>query len=162
MRSNSRKVSSLYLIVSAAACLILFCQCSLPKIYILRDPLSPEEHLNLGVSYEQKRELDQALKEYGLAAKNLPRGYLYMGNIYFMKKDWAGAEKYYQRAIKEDPQGADAFNNLAWLYYSQGEDLEKAEELARQAMKLNPANMTYKDTFEKIQEKKHSPGTKNP
>jgi tetratricopeptide (TPR) repeat protein len=159
MRSSSRKVSSLYLILSATTCLILFCQCSLPQIYILRDPLSPEEHLNLGVSYEQKGELDQALKEYGLAAKNLPRGYLYMGNICFLKKDWVEAEKNYQKAIKEDPQNADAYNNLSWLYYSKGENLEKAEELVLKAMELNPSKADiYQDTFEKIKGKKSSEG----
>jgi tetratricopeptide (TPR) repeat protein len=162
MRSNSRKVSFLFLILSTTACLIFFSRCSLPQIYILHDPLSPEEHLNLGVAYEQKGELDQALKEYGLAAEKLPRGYLYMGNIYFLKKDWTEAEKSYQRAIKEDPRNADAHNNLAWLYCALGENLDKAEDLAKQAMKLNQANMTYQDTFKKIQEKRHSPATKNP
>jgi tetratricopeptide (TPR) repeat protein len=155
MRSSSRKVSFLSLILSATAFLLLFSHCSLPRIYILRDPLSPEEHLNLGVSYEQKGELDQALKEYGLAVPKLPRGYLYMGNIYFLKKDWMEAEKSYQKAIEEDPQNADAFNNLAWLYCSQGEKLEKAEDLALKAIDLNPTKApVYQDTLEKIKRKK--------
>ena len=36
--------------------------CSLPRIIVLEDPLSPEEHLNLGVAYERKGELDGAIR----------------------------------------------------------------------------------------------------
>ena len=151
---NRAGVSRLALVLSAMACLVCLCQCSLPKIYILHDPLTPEEHLNLGVSYEEKGELDNALKEYALAAKQLPRGYLYMGNVYFLKKDWTEAEKNYKKAIKEDPQDADAYNNLAWLHYSQGKNLKEAEALSLKAMGLNPSNPTYRDTLEKIKEKK--------
>jgi hypothetical protein len=35
--------------------------------------LSPEEHLNLGVAYENKGELDDALKEYETASKKIPK-----------------------------------------------------------------------------------------
>jgi tetratricopeptide (TPR) repeat protein len=133
--------------------------CSLPKLYILRDPLTPEEHLNLGVSYEQKGEFENALKEYRLAAKQLPGAYLYLGNVHFLKKEWAEAEKNYKEAIKKDPQNADAHNNLAWLYYSKGENLKEAEDLALRAIELNPSKATiYRDTMEKIREKKSAPG----
>ena len=27
--------------------------CSIPRIVVLRDPLTPEEHINLGVAYER-------------------------------------------------------------------------------------------------------------
>ncbi|MEK7788951.1 MAG: tetratricopeptide repeat protein, partial [Planctomycetota bacterium] len=74
----------------------LLTSCALPKIIILDDPLSPEEHINLGVAYEKQGEIDNALKEYRLASKKLPLAYLYMGNIYFQKNDFDEAESAYR------------------------------------------------------------------
>ncbi len=135
---------------------LFLCSCSLPRIIVLDDPLTPEEHLNLGVSYEKQGELDGALKEYGLAAKRLPLAYVYMGNVYLAKGDRASAEKYYLRALERDPQNADACNNLAWLYYLEGKNLEEAERRARRALELNPAKAPiYRDTLEKIRDKRN-------
>ncbi|TAL26514.1 MAG: tetratricopeptide repeat protein [Nitrospirae bacterium] len=135
-------------------CLIAFSlltSCSLPRIIILEDPLTPEEHINLGVAYEKSGELDNALKEYKEASKKLPSAYLYMGNIYFQKNELAEAEYYYKKAIKKGPQNADAYNNLAWLYYTKKENLDEAESLALKAIELNPSKKDgYQDTIEKI------------
>jgi tetratricopeptide (TPR) repeat protein len=132
--------------------------CSLPRIIILKDPLTPEEHLNLGVAYEKKGELDQAIAQYRLAAKKLPLAYHHMGNAYFQKKEWAEAERYYKKAIKKDPKNADAHNNLAWLYYVNHENLDLAESLALKAVELTPSKWNvYKDTLEKIRELKKIP-----
>jgi len=139
----------------ALCALLLLSGCSLPRIIILKDPLTPEEHLNLGVAYEQQGEFEPAIKEYTAAAKKLPRAYLYLGNVHFQKKELGKAEAYYRKAIKNDPRNADAYNNLAWLYYSKKENLEEAEVLALKAIDLNPAKETiYRDTLEKIREMK--------
>ena len=129
--------------------------CSLPRITILKDPLTPEEHLNLGVAYEKKGELDQAIAEYRLAAKKLPLAYLYLGNAYFQKKEWVKAERCYKKAIDKNPKNADAHNNLAWLYYLRHVNLDLAERLALKAIELDPSKENiYKDTLEKIRELK--------
>jgi len=129
--------------------------CSLPRITILKDPLTPEEHLNLGVAYEKKGELDQAIAEYRLAAKKLPLAYLYLGNAYFQKKEWVEAERSYKKAIDKNPKNADAHNNLAWLYYLRHVNLDLAERLALKAIELDPSKENiYKDTLEKIRELK--------
>ncbi|MDP1758300.1 MAG: tetratricopeptide repeat protein, partial [Thermodesulfovibrionales bacterium] len=126
----------------------LLTSCSLPRIIILDDPLSPEEHINLGVAYERKGEIDNALKEYRLASKKLPLAYLYMGNICFQKNDFDEAESAYRKAIKKDSQNADAHNNLAWLYYTKKENLNEAEELVLKAIELNPSKKEiYQDTL---------------
>jgi tetratricopeptide (TPR) repeat protein len=130
--------------------------CTFPRFIILKDPLTPEEHVNLGVAYEKKGELDAALKEYGLAAKKMPLANLYLGNVYFQKNDLAQAEKYYRRAIRKEPAHADAYNNLAWLFYTKRENLDEAEKLAQKAMELNPEKIQiYRDTLEKIRERKN-------
>lgn len=127
--------------------------CSISKTIISRDPLTPEEHLNLGVAYERKGELDLAIREYKLASKKLPLAYFYLGNAYFLKNELEIAKDYYKEAIKKDPSNADAYNNLAWLYYIKKENLDEAEILAQTAIKLNPKKENiFRDTLEKIQE----------
>jgi tetratricopeptide (TPR) repeat protein len=125
--------------------------CALPRIIVLDDPLSPEEHLNLGVAYEQNKEFDSALKEYEKASKKLTIAYLYMGNIYFLKNEYSEAESFYKKVIDKDPKNADAYNNLAWLYYTRRENLDEAEDLTLKAIELNPLKKDiYQDTLEKI------------
>jgi tetratricopeptide (TPR) repeat protein len=135
----------------------ILCACTFPRIIVLDDPLSPEEHLNLGVTYEKNGELDNALKEYEKASKKLPVAYFYIGNIYFQKDEFDEAESHYKKAISKDPNNADVYNNLAWLYYIKRENLDEAERLALKAIELNPARMDiYQDTLERIR------GLKNP
>lgn len=142
------------LLLLCALCSLLYATgCSFPRVIILKDPLTPEEHLNLGVTYEQQGDFENAIKEYNLAAKNLPGALLYLGNAHFQKKEWKKAEDYYRLAIEKEPDNADAHNNLAWLYYTRREKLDEAETLARKALRLNPGKGDiYRDTLEKIQE----------
>lgn len=132
---------------------LVLTSCSLPRIVILKDPLTPEEHINLGVSYEKNGEVNDALREYETASKELPIAYLYMGNIYFQKGDYENAEVYYKKVVRKtsDPQ---AYNNLAWLYYTTDKELERAEELARKAVELSPDSRDFLDTLNKILEKR--------
>jgi len=141
-------------------CVILFALCTFgcafPRIVILDDPLSPEEHINLGVAYEKQGELDNALNEYKKASKEIPIAYLYMGNIYLRKNEDKNAVSSYKKAIRNDPNNADARNNLAWLYYLTKENLDEAENLALEAIALNPAKKdVYQDTLDKIREMKN-------
>ena len=146
---------SLLLLVSTLG-FALSSGCALPRIVAEKDPLTPEEHLNLGVAYEKSGEFDNAIKEYKLAAKKHPLAYLYLGNAHFQKKEWDRAEHYYKRAIEIDPKNADAHNNLAWLYYSRGENLDDAERLALAAINLNPSKEhVYRDTLDKIRQKRN-------
>jgi len=132
---------------------LLLSGCAFPRIIVLDDPLTPEEHLNLGVTYESKGELNSALKEYHTASKKLPLSYLYIGNIHFQRNEFGEAESYYKKAIRKDPENADARNNLAWLYYKKEENLEEAERLAVKAIELNPSKKNiYEDTLNKIRE----------
>lgn len=149
----SEKKAVIYLLFTVY-CLLL-CACTFPRIIVLDDPLSPEEHLNLGVTYEKKGELDNALKEYKEASKKLPAAYSYIGNIYFQKNEFDMAESYYKKSISKNPKNADAHNNLAWLYFIEKKNLDEAERLSLKAIELNPAKKDiYQDTLEKIRELK--------
>jgi len=139
--------------LSTVFCLLFFCGCSFPRIIVLDDPLSSEEHLNLGVAYEQNKEYESALKEYEKALKEHPAAHLYMGNIYFLRNELENAEYHYKKMIDKDPGKADAYNNLAWLYYTRRENLKEAEVLALRAIELNSGKGDiYQDTLKKIRE----------
>jgi tetratricopeptide (TPR) repeat protein len=142
-------------LLSLAILLMLAAGCTMPRIMILSDPLTAEEHLQLGIAYEKKGEFDNAINEYEAAAKKTPRAYYYLGNAHFQKKEFGKAEFYYKKAINKEASNADAYNNLAWLYYVQRKNLAEAEGLALKAMELNPAKKdTYKDTLERIRKLK--------
>jgi tetratricopeptide (TPR) repeat protein len=152
------KINRPYRLLFVVLSIALLAGCGLPRVVVLKDPLTPEEHLNLGVAYERKGELDAAIKEYRLAAKKLPLGYLYLGNAYFLKEEFDEAERYYRKAIKKDPGNADARNNLAWLYYTEGENLDEAEALVLEAMELDPSKEeVYRDTLNNIRKLKAAP-----
>lgn len=154
---NLRDRCLLVLLPILACIFVLMSGCAFPRMALLKDPLTAEEHLNLGVAYEKKGEFDHAIKEYELAANKLPLAYLYLGNVYFQEYEWTKAEEYYKQAIKEDPENADAHNNLAWLYYTKQEDLDEAEEHAKKAIQLNPMKAPiYRDTLDKISRLKTS------
>ncbi len=133
--------------------------CAIPKIIVLHDPLSPEEHINLGLAYEKKGETKGAIREYTQAAKELPAAYVYLGNICYSIGAYAESEGYYRKAIKKKPDLADAYNNLAWLLYTRGGDLGEALALARKAVELNPSDPRYADTVNRIDEATQKEGT---
>ncbi|MDD5435426.1 MAG: tetratricopeptide repeat protein [Nitrospira sp.] len=92
---------------------------TLPKIVILHDPLTGEEHLSLGLAYELNGEYDSAVKEYSMVIKKSKGDYrplFYMGNVYYKKLDFKLSEQYYIKALRQDPDQADIHNNLAWVY----------------------------------------------
>jgi tetratricopeptide (TPR) repeat protein len=152
MHSLKRMILLRFLILTL---LIIFAGCAMPRIMIYDDPLSSEEHLKLGIAYEKDEEFDNAIKEYKVAASRLPVAYLFLGNVHFQKNEWGQAEKYYKKAIKKQTHNADAHNNLAWLYYIRGKDLDKAEKLALRAMELDPSKIDiYRDTLDKVRELK--------
>jgi len=132
--------------------------CAIPKIIVLHDPLSPEEHINLGLTYEKRGEPEGAIEEYKKAARDLPTAYLYLGNIYYGKGKYSVAEGYYRKVIKKKPDLADAYNNLAWMFYCSGTNLKEAEALSQKALGLDPSNDTYKDTFKAIGERMKQEG----
>lgn len=115
-----------------------FQACSnLPRVVVLHDPLTPAEHVTLGVTYEGQGRTEQAAREYH-AALEQEHGYVPafvgLGNLAFARGALEEAEAYYRQALAVAPQDPGANNNLAMLYLARGVNLDEAERLARQAL----------------------------
>lgn len=126
---------------------LILAGCSgLPRIVILNDPLSAEDHLTLGISYEAKGMLDQAVLEYEAALskeRSYSKAMIGLGNIYYRKGVYEKAERYYVDALKIDKDNPYASNNLAWIFISKGVRLVEAERLAVKAVEKDPKNKAY-------------------
>jgi tetratricopeptide (TPR) repeat protein len=140
--------------LSILLALRFFSGCSIPHINVYKDPLTPEEHFKLALAYEQKGEYEGAIREYEAASEDIAEAYYYLGNIYFTQEEYEKAEKNYTIAIKKLPDDPRPYNNLAWLYLTQGRKLKEAESLASRAVELAPEEKSgpYRDTLDKIRQ----------
>lgn len=120
---------------------------------LTHDPLTAEEHLQLGVSYEHAGKLDLALREYERAASG-PKAATALtcqGNIHLTRQNMPAAEAKYRAALAVEPDQVHALNNLAWLLAREGRSLAEAEQLIRRALALNPEpRAAYEDTLQTI------------
>lgn len=110
--------------------LLLAGGCSrIPKIIVLEDPLNAAEHVELGVAYERKGELDLARREYERALlkdRKFYRARLNLGNIFLAKKEYGKAREEYLLALELRPGDAEAANNLSWAAIFSGEGIDEA------------------------------------
>ena len=100
-----------------------------PRIIVLTDPLTAEEHLALGVAYERNGEFDLAIREYEQALrkeKDFFQARVNLGNARLAKKEYGKAEEEYRKALEVRPGDPEATNNLAWAAIFTGERMEEA------------------------------------
>jgi tetratricopeptide (TPR) repeat protein len=121
---------------------------------VYKDPLTPEEHFRLAVAYDQGGEQEAAAREYKAASQEIAEAYYYLGNIYFTQGEYEAAEKNYRTAMRKLPNNPRPYNNLAWLYFTQENNLKEAESLASRALELAPEEESapYRDTLDKIRQ----------
>jgi tetratricopeptide (TPR) repeat protein len=125
------------LLLGAMALLLQGCSV-MPQLVWHSDPLSAEEHVRLGTSYEAQGLNDDAAQQYQAALhlqrNNIP-ALVAWGNLAFGKGDWKTAGACYLRILRRDPTHAGANNNLAMVYLATGKHLDKAERCALMALK---------------------------
>jgi tetratricopeptide (TPR) repeat protein len=99
-----------------------------PRFLFIKDPLTAEEHNNLGVAYEKEGKYELSLREYKRALdkdNSLITPLVNMGNVYFKQGNYEDAEKYYLTVLSKDKKSIEAANNLASLYIALGTNYEK-------------------------------------
>lgn len=118
------------LVLPFALAMLAAAGCSrLPRIIVLEDPLSAGEHLDLGVAYEKKGELDLAAREYERALRKdggLAQARVNLGNVRLAQKRYGEARREYLGALEIRPGDLDAENNLAWVAIVSGDGIGDA------------------------------------
>ncbi len=108
---------------------LIFSGCaSLQTSLFMKDPLTAEEHNNLGVIYEREGKNDLAIREYKSAIRNddtLVTPLVNLGNVYFKEGKFTKAERSYEKALELDVTNLEAANNLASLYIETGEQYKE-------------------------------------
>lgn len=133
-----------------------------PRIIVLEDPLTAAEHVDLGLAYERKGELDLAQREYERALardKNLFQARVNLGNVRLAKKEYGAARKEYLRALSLRPGDAEAANNLSWAAILSGEGIDEALVLM-EALVPGPAaeSPSFLDTLGVLRMHANRPG----
>jgi Tfp pilus assembly protein PilF len=70
-----------------------------------------------------------------------------MGDTYSEMNDSAKTVDCYQRALELDPANSGALNNYAYFLAQRGQDLDHAERMAALAVKYEPDNANFIDTY---------------
>jgi tetratricopeptide (TPR) repeat protein len=114
------------------------------------DPHSFDSYTLLGGIYAQEKATDKAVAELQEAVRVNPKSvptWILLGLLHTSQSQFKLAEKDYEAALAIDPNAGVAANNLAWLYCQQGEDMDKAVELARRAKEVLPNGPAVSDTL---------------
>ena len=134
--------------------MLLVAGCALPKIVILEDPLTAQQHNDLGVAYEEKGDFALAEKEYEKALKKnrewvIP--YLNLGHLYYRQDQLDRAENILREGLRAKGDHPDLLNNLAWVLMEKGR-LEHAQYLIDKAIAIEDKE-EYRDTRREILER---------
>ena len=137
--------------------LLSLLSCSLPRMYVIEDPLTAVQHNELGYIYEGQGKLDLAEKEYTQAVrkkKTWAVPYFNLGNVRFKMGDLKKAEDHYREALEKDATNPDFMNNLAYVLCEQGR-YDEAEHWISRALSIS-RKQEYLDTQKEILSKKAS------
>jgi tetratricopeptide (TPR) repeat protein len=117
-------------------------------------PEQPLPYMFLGMAETQKKSYEAAIKHFrqclNLVVDNnelLATLYSFLGDNYHQVKDFKQSDESYENSLKINAENAYVLNNYSYYLSLRGENLEKAEKMARQANELSPDNPSYLDTY---------------
>ncbi|MCF0244938.1 MAG: tetratricopeptide repeat protein [Bacteroidaceae bacterium] len=70
-----------------------------------------------------------------------------IGSIYHEKDSLPKAFEAFEDCLKWNPENASTLNNYAYYLTLEGKDLDKAEQMSRKSITIEPKNGTYLDTY---------------
>jgi Flp pilus assembly protein TadD len=135
-------------------CIFMLASCAMPKIpkiIVIDDPLTAEQHNDLGVAYEQKGDFDLAGKEFEKAIKlnkDWVIPYLNLGHLYYRQDKLDQAEATLRQGLRIKGDHPDLLNNLAWVLMEKGQ-LKEAKTLIDKAIAIEDKE-EYQDTRQEI------------
>jgi tetratricopeptide (TPR) repeat protein len=115
-----------------------------------KEPDNREYVVGLADLYADQRRTDDALRLLEQARKTFGDDQaltLRVANVYEGGGRLPDAERELRKLMAEDPLNADAMNSLSYMLTENGQRLAEAIDLAQRALKLEPDNPAYLDTF---------------
>ena len=73
--------------------------------------------------------------------------YSMLGDCYYWLGEYNRAWKYFDKALKLEPDDIGTLNNYAYFLSERGEQLEKALRMSKKTIEKEPENATYLDTY---------------
>lgn len=118
-------------------------------------PNAPEYYFYKGIAYYQLKQYQQSLETYKEGMKVIPAEnsrlrsdfYGQIGDIYFQTGQADQAFQAYDEALKINENNVVVLNNYSYYLSLEKKDLDKAERMSAQCIKLEPDNATYLDTY---------------
>ena len=120
------------------------------------EEITPEQHNNMGVAYEdagKRREAEHESLRAISKRKDFCEPLFNLGNICYKNGNLKKAEQWYLNALSRCEKKGDIYNNLAYLYMKMN-NIIKAIENIQKALSLDPENMEYLDTRAEIYKKR--------
>ncbi len=134
------------------------------KKYLMKavelDPNDVTALTALGFTLNQLNETDAAIVYLERALKIEPKNIQALGTlglIYDNEKNYKKCDEVYEKAIALDSTNALLLNNYAYSLSERGIQLERAYEMSRKSLLLEPDNPSYLDTFGWILYKMNKP-----
>ena len=90
---------------------------------------------------------EEALLKSISLKSNVYESRYHLATLYYSTNKYKKAAEQYEKAIELRPESAEALNNLAYLYTEINAFSEKALNMAKTAIKLEPNNPSYLDTL---------------
>lgn len=117
-------------------------------------PQQPFLYLFAGVGRFQLKDYEKAAEHFSNGTKFtvannklLEQFYSYLGDTYFQLKDHAASDQAYEKALSLNPDNSLVLNNYAYYLSLRGEELDKAAEMAKKSVELDPENSSNQDTY---------------
>ena len=119
-----------------------------------RFPANPDIIQLRAIASTQLKKYSAALADYESILRLNPKDTTVLkvtcsaiGDIYHLTGDSKKSYKYYERALKIDPDYNPVLNNYAYYLSMEGKNLKKAKEMSRKTIASEPDNPTYLDTY---------------
>ena len=118
-------------------------------------PDKPTYYYYLGLAYYQQKNYEEAINTFkdGLTiipeADNSLRSDFYgqIGDVYYQMKEHEEAFVSYEEALKYNERNILILNNYSYYLSLSKRDLDKAERMSAQTIRMEPNNPTYLDTY---------------
>lgn len=107
-----------------------------------------------GLAHMQKKNYTRAIESFRTGKDLTPDDIGFrsqfltlLGDAYYKAGKWDDSDRSYREALTLDPHNVFALNNFAYHLALRGKDLDKALEMSARALKAEPENAAFLDTY---------------